>query len=107
VQTLIRRGVFPCRRADVDYFFQGNAADFALDPLEMQASGTYLDFPAAWERFVTEIPPEDQGDVSQSADYLYTYYLSHSLRGKRPDNYRNHFAVSLINRILRQSIDLM
>jgi proline iminopeptidase len=33
VQTLILRGVFLCRRADVDYFFQGNAADFALDPL--------------------------------------------------------------------------
>ena len=36
VQTLILRGVFLCRRADVDYFFQGNAADFALDPLGMR-----------------------------------------------------------------------
>jgi proline iminopeptidase len=63
VQTLILRGIFLCRRADVDYFFQGNAADFALDPLGMRAPGTYLDFPAAWEHFVTEIPPDDRGDV--------------------------------------------
>ena len=27
VQTLILRGVFLCRRVDVDYFFQGNAAN--------------------------------------------------------------------------------
>ncbi len=63
VQTLILRGIFLCRRADVDYFFQGNAADFALDPLGMRAPGAYLDFPAAWEQFVTEIPPQDRGDV--------------------------------------------
>jgi proline iminopeptidase len=63
VQTLILRGVFLCRRADVDYLYQGNAADFALDPLGMQVPGTYLDFPAAWERFVAEIPPEDRCDV--------------------------------------------
>ena len=63
VQTLILRGVFLCRRADVDYLYQGNAADFELDPLGMQVPGTYLDFPEAWEHFVTEIPPEDRGDV--------------------------------------------
>ena len=63
MQTLILRGVFLSRRADVDYFFQGNAADFALDPLGMRVPGTYLDFPAAWEHFVTEVPPEDRGDV--------------------------------------------
>jgi pimeloyl-ACP methyl ester carboxylesterase len=33
VQTLILRGIFLCRRADVNYFFQGNAAEFAADPL--------------------------------------------------------------------------
>jgi len=63
VQTLILRGVFLCRRADVEFFLQGNAADFATDPLGMRVPGTYLDFPAAWERFVTEIPSEDRGDV--------------------------------------------
>jgi proline iminopeptidase len=63
VQTLILRGVFLCRRADVDYFFQGNAAKFATDPLAMSAPGAYLDFPTAWRHFVDVIPPEDRGDV--------------------------------------------
>jgi proline iminopeptidase len=63
VQTLILRGVFLCRRTDVDYFFQGNAADFAANPLAMPMPGTYLEFPTAWQRFVREIPPEDRVDV--------------------------------------------
>src|SRR5260221_522105 len=63
VQTLILRGIFLCRRADVDYFFQGNAADFAARPLAMPVPGTYLDFPTAWQHFVGEIPPEDRADV--------------------------------------------
>src|SRR6478672_4499857 len=63
VQTLILRAVFLCRRADVDYFFQGNAADFALNALAAPVPGTYLDFPTAWQHFVGEIPPEDRRDV--------------------------------------------
>jgi proline iminopeptidase len=63
VQTLILRGVFLCRRADVDYFFQGNAAEFAVDPLAMPVPGSYLDFPTAWRRFVGAIPLEDRDDV--------------------------------------------
>ena len=63
VQTLILRGVFLCRRADVDYFFQGNAAEFAVDPLAMPVPGAYLDFPTAWRHFVDAIPLEDCGDV--------------------------------------------
>jgi proline iminopeptidase len=55
--------LFLCRRADVDYFFQGNAAEFATDPLAMPAPGAYLDFPTAWRHFVDVIPPEDRGDV--------------------------------------------
>jgi len=45
------------------YFVQGNAADFAANPLAMPVPGTYLDFPTAWQHFVGEIPPEDQRDV--------------------------------------------
>jgi proline iminopeptidase len=63
VQTLILRGVFLCRRTDVDYFFQGNAAEFAADPLAMPIPGAYLDFPTAWRHFVDVIPAEDRGDV--------------------------------------------
>jgi proline iminopeptidase len=66
VQTLILRGVFLCRRADVDYFFQGNAAEYAADPLAMPVPGAYLDFPTAWRHFVDAIPPEDRGDVVNS-----------------------------------------
>ena len=63
VQTLILRAVFLCRRADVDYFFQGNAADFASNALATPVPGTYLDFPTAWQQFVAEIPSDDRGDV--------------------------------------------
>ena len=63
VQTLILRGVFLCRRADVEYFFQGNAAEFAVDPLAMPVPGAYLDFPTAWRHFVDAIPLEDRDDV--------------------------------------------
>jgi proline iminopeptidase len=63
VQTLVLRGVFLCRRADVDYFFQGNAAQFATDPLAMPMPGAYHDFPTAWRYFVDAIPEEDRGDV--------------------------------------------
>ena len=63
VQTLILRGVFLCRRVDVDYFFQGNAAEYATDPLAMPFPGAYLDFPTAWRHFVDATPPEDRGDI--------------------------------------------
>jgi proline iminopeptidase len=63
VQNLILRGVFLCRRTDVDYFFQGNAAEFAVDPLAMPTPGAYLDFPTAWRHFVDVVPPEDRRDV--------------------------------------------
>jgi len=65
VQTLVLRGVFLCRRADVDYFFQGNAAEFAGNPLAMPVPGAYLDFPTAWRHFMDAIPLEDRGDVVQ------------------------------------------
>jgi proline iminopeptidase len=71
VQTLILRGVFLCRRADVDYFLQGNAAQFAVDPLAMPAPGAYLDFPTAWRRFIDTIPQEDRGDVVKGLAELF------------------------------------
>lgn len=63
VQTLILRSVFLCRRADVDYLFQGNAADFAENSLAKPVPGTYLEFPTAWQRFLAEVPTEDGRDV--------------------------------------------
>lgn len=70
VQTLILRGVFLCRKSDVDYFFQGNAADFALNALATPAPGTYMDFPTAWQQFVAEISPDDRGDVVKALSKL-------------------------------------
>jgi len=70
VQNLILRGVFLCRRADVDYFFQGNAAAFAADPLAMPTPGAYLDFPTAWRRFVDTIPLDGRRDVKSLAETL-------------------------------------
>jgi proline iminopeptidase len=71
VQTLILRGIFLCRRADVDYFLQGNAADFALNPLATPVPGAYLDFPTAWQLFVAAIPTDERGDVVKGlAKYL-------------------------------------
>jgi proline iminopeptidase len=66
VQSLILRGVFLCRRADVDFFFQGNAAGFAADPLAMPVPGSYLDFPTAWRNFVETIPLDERRDVVKS-----------------------------------------
>jgi len=63
LQTLILRGIFLCRRADVEYFLQGNAAEFAFNALATPVPGAYLDFPTAWQQFVAEIPADDRGDV--------------------------------------------
>lgn len=71
VQTLILRGVFLCRRVDVDYFLQGNAAEFGSNPLAMPVPGTYLDFPTAWQHFLAEIPIEDRGDVVKGLATLF------------------------------------
>jgi len=71
VQTLILRGVFLCRRADVDYFLQGNAAEFAADPLAMPTPGAYLDFPTAWRHFVDVIPPEIAAMSSRAGQGLF------------------------------------
>jgi len=48
---------------DVDYFFQGNAADFTENPLAMPVPGTYLEFSTAWQRFLAEVPAADRRDV--------------------------------------------
>ncbi len=63
VQTLILRGVFLCRRKDIDYFYQGNAARYASDPQDTSLPGTYLFFPEAWRHFVETIAPDARHDM--------------------------------------------
>lgn len=60
VKTLILRGIFLCRRKDLDYFYQGNAATPPGDP---EPPGTYLGYPEAWAPFVKTIPAAERGDM--------------------------------------------
>lgn len=63
VQTLILRGIFLCRKKDLDYFYQGNAARYADDPYDTDLPGTYQCYPEAWRPFVEVIAPEKRHDM--------------------------------------------
>jgi len=66
VQSLVLRGIFLGRKQDVDYFFQGNAANYHNDPDDKSIPGTYRDFPEAahaWKHFVEVIPVMKRGDM--------------------------------------------
>ncbi len=63
VETLVLRGIFLCRRKDIDYFYQGNAEQYASDPHDTRLPGTYLFFPEAWQRFVEVIEPSRRKDM--------------------------------------------
>jgi proline iminopeptidase len=63
VARLVLRGIFLCRRKDVDYFYQGNAAGYARAPYDTQKPGAYLHFPEAWSAFVEVIPEAERGDM--------------------------------------------
>jgi len=63
VQTLILRGIFLCRRKDIDFFYQGNAATFEEAPDDTSIPGSYLNFPEAWPAFVKVIPPQERHDM--------------------------------------------
>lgn len=63
VQSLVMRGIFLCRKQDLDYFYQGNAATYENNPNDHSVPGAYLMYPEAWKRFVEVIPPEKRGDM--------------------------------------------
>jgi len=63
VASLILRGIFLVRKADLDYFYQGNAATYATNPADVSLAGAYLHFPQEWKEFVGIIPPEKRGDM--------------------------------------------
>ena len=48
VLGLILRGIFLCRKQDIDWFYQ---------------NGTSRLFPDDWEEFISPIPPEERGDM--------------------------------------------
>lgn len=49
VKGLILRGIFLCRKQDIDWFYEGKGAQGI--------------FPDEWERFVKVIPPDERGDM--------------------------------------------
>ena len=63
VRNLVLRGIFLCRRKDVDYFYQGNAATYNTKPFDSGLPGTYLFYPDAWRDFVEVIVAKDRGDM--------------------------------------------
>ncbi|HXC40773.1 MAG TPA: prolyl aminopeptidase [Burkholderiales bacterium] len=63
VEALILRGIFLCRKKDIDYIYQGNAAKYDSDPFDTSLPGTYLYFPEAWRAFVGIIEPTARKDM--------------------------------------------
>lgn len=63
VESLDLRGIFLCRRQDLDVFYQGNAAVYDKNPRDTSLPGTYQFFPASWDKFVEVIPAEKRGDM--------------------------------------------
>eukprot|EP00759_Apiculatamorpha_spiralis_P007418 PhF_6_TR14511/c0_g1_i1/m.23050/K01259/pip; proline iminopeptidase len=63
VQSLILRGIFLIRKVDLDYFYQGNAAAYHLDPFDAKLCGAYVHFPEAWKAYVEAIPVDKRGDM--------------------------------------------
>jgi proline iminopeptidase len=64
VESLILRGIFLCRRKDIDFFYQGNAATFEQHPDDTRLPGTYMTYPEAWGEFVKVIPAAERGDMT-------------------------------------------
>lgn len=63
VASLNLRGIFLCRKPDIDFFYQGNAATYAENPRGLDIPGAYQAFPEPWKAFVEVIPPEKRGDM--------------------------------------------
>lgn len=59
VASLCLRGIFLCRRRDLEYFYQGNAVDVQ----DYSQPGAYAYFPEAWKAYVEVIPPEKRHDM--------------------------------------------
>lgn len=72
VQTLILRGIFLCRRKDIDFFYQGNAAVFEESPGDTRLPGAYMTFPEAWADFVKVIPPRERHDMVAAYDRIFS-----------------------------------
>lgn len=63
VQTLVLRGIFLCRKKDLDFFYQGNAVSYHKDANDTSLPGAYMFFPEAWKDFVEVIDVAKRGDM--------------------------------------------
>lgn len=63
VKSLVLRGIFLCRRKDLDFLYQGNAATYSKDPFGENPPGAFLAFPEAWKAYVELIPEDERGDM--------------------------------------------
>jgi proline iminopeptidase len=68
VQTLVLRGIFLCRKNDLDYFYQGNAGTDQPGKYDPSLPGSYMFFPEAWKLFVETIP-----DMTARGDMIGAY----------------------------------
>lgn len=71
VKTLILRGIFLCRRKDLDYFYQGNAAIYRDKPDDTSIPGAYLFYPEPWKKFVEVIDHSDRRDMVQAYSKIF------------------------------------
>ena len=71
VKALILRGIFLCRRKDLDYFYQGNAATYRDHPDDTTIPGAYLVYPEAWKMFVEVIDHKERGDMVQAYSKIF------------------------------------
>lgn len=76
VRALILRGIFLCRKKDLDFFYQGNAAVYAKDAFDTSLPGAYMQYPEAWKKYVEVIPPSERGDMIAAYDRLFSRALS-------------------------------
>jgi proline iminopeptidase len=73
VATLILRGVFLCRKKDINYFNQGNAASYHINPLDSSTGeGAYMHYPEAWKSYVEAIPVEERHDMIAAYNRILT-----------------------------------
>lgn len=72
VRSLILRGIFLCRKRDLDFFYQGNAATFEQDRFDTTLPGAYMQYPEAWENFVKVIPENERYDMIAAYNRLFS-----------------------------------
>ena len=66
VRALILRGIFLCRKRDIDFLYQGNATTFDQEGnrfFDPERPGAYMVSPDAWGEFVEAIAPDDRENM--------------------------------------------